>query len=251
MYRSRADADGPASPQEHARVPGDPGLALELLGPGRVGLLLEAAQRIRLESGDRLAAVCGRQQVAVLGGRAVGLHAERHERVVDAERAGREVVRRGAQDVAEGVLAFDGLVGRQHDHDLVGRAVDGERRQGDGGGRVAPERLEQEGRVGELVADHRFVATVGDDRDVVGQRAQARGRRLEQGLGAEQRKEGLGPLGPAEWVQPRPTTTGHDHAVHAPLILGAGRGPPTPVLVGQSETSTYLRSQMTLRVFSW
>ena len=37
--------------------------------------------------------------------------------------------------------------------------------------------------VGQLVADEALVAPVGDDRDVVGQRAQPRGRRLEQGLG--------------------------------------------------------------------
>ena len=159
---------------------------------------------------------------------AVGLDAERDERVVDAEGARRKVLGRGAQDVAEGLLALDRLVGRQDEHDLVGRAIDGERGQGDRGRGVAPERLEQHGDVGELVADEPLVAPVGDDRDVVGQRAQARGRRLEQGLGSQQREEGLGPLGPTEGVEPGPATAGHDDAVHAPLILGAGRGPPTP-----------------------
>ena len=208
-------------------------------------------QRIRLEPGDRLAAVGGRQQVAVLGGGVIGPDAERDERVVDAEGAGGKVLGSRPQDVAEGLLAFDGLVGRQDEHDLVGRAIDGERGQGDRGRRVAPEWLEQQGDVGELVADQPFVAPVGDDRDVVGQGAQARGRRLEQGLGSQQREEGLGPLGSTEGVEPGPTTAGHDDAVHAPLILGAGRGPPTLGPLGQWATSTYLRSQMTLRVASW
>ena len=116
---------------------------------------------------------------------------------------------------------------------------------------LRPSGSSEQSHVGDLVADEPLVAPVGDDRDVVGQAGEARDRRLEQGLGSEQRQEGLGPLGSTEGVEPGPTTAGHDDGVHAPLILGAGRGPPTLGPLGQSATSTYLRSQMTLRVASW
>ena len=44
-------------------------------------------------------------------------------------------------------------IGRDDEHDVLGRPVEGDRRQGDRGRRVATHRLEQEGGVRELVAD--------------------------------------------------------------------------------------------------
>ena len=128
-----------------------------------------------------------RQQVPVLGRRPRHLRPQRDERILDAEGARRKVLGGGAEHVLVDAFArrLDVGVGRDHEHDLVGRAIDRRGRQGDRRRGVPPHRLEQERGVGHLVADEPLVAPIGDDRDVIGQRAQAPVGRLEEGLGAE------------------------------------------------------------------
>ena len=119
-------------------------------------------------------------------------------------------------------------VGRHDEHDVFGWPVERGRGEGDRRGRVATHRLQEELRVGHQVTDDPLVPTVGDDRDVVGQAAQPPLGRLEQGLVAEQRQEGLRALGPAQWVESGPATAGHDDGVHVVVILAprSDRGPP-------------------------
>ena len=57
-----------------------------------------------------------------------------------------------AQDRPEDVVALDRLVGRQDEHHLVVGAVDGQRGQRDRRRRVPAERLEDERRIGCLLA---------------------------------------------------------------------------------------------------
>ena len=96
-----------------------------------------------------------RDQVAVLGGRSVGLDAERHERVVDAERARRELVGRRAEDLAEAAprRSIVWSAGRTS-MTSSSRPVDRERRRGRSRppccGRAA---RSSTARLGELVAD--------------------------------------------------------------------------------------------------
>ena len=116
-------------------------------------------------------------------------------------------------------------VGRDHEHDLVGRAIDRRGRQGDRRGGVPPHRLEQKSGVGHLVADEPLVAPIGDDRDVIGQRAQAPVGRLEEGLLADEGQEGLGTLGATQRVEPGPAAAGHDDGIHAPVIVAPPTGP--------------------------
>ena len=120
-------------------------------------------------------------------------------------------------------LRVDMGVGGDDEHDVLGRPVEGRRREGDRGGRVATHRLEQQGGVGHLVADDPLVAAVGDDRDVVGQAAQPPLGGLEQGFVAEQREEGLRALGPAQRMESGPATAGHDDGVHVVPILAPRR----------------------------
>ena len=133
------------------------------------------------------------------------------------------------EDVLVHVLARGVDVGirRDDEHDVVRWPIEGDRRERDRGRRVATHRLEQQGGFGELVADQALVATVGHDRDVVGQPPQPPLRRLEQGLVAEQRQEGLRALGPAQGVESGPTAAGHDDGVHVAVIVAPreGRGP--------------------------
>ena len=110
-------------------------------------------------------------------------------------------------------------VGRDDDHDVLRRSIEGGRRQRDGSGRVAAHRLEQERGVGDLITDDPLVAAVGDDGDVVGQTAQPPLRGLEQGFVAEQGQEGLWALGPAQRMESGPAAAGHDDGVHVLVIL--------------------------------
>ena len=66
--------------------------------------------------------------------------------------------------------------------------------------------------------DDLLVASVGDDRDVIGQPRQAVDRALQQRPFAEQRQEGLRALGTAQRVEAGPAAAGQDHGVHAPLV---------------------------------
>ena len=169
-----------------------PGHALEqVLGTSRLGLLLECAERVRLETADLGALRELRQQVPVLGRRPRHLRPQCDEGILDAEGARGKVLGRRAEHVLVNAFArrLDVGVGRDHEHDLVGRAIDRRGRQGDRRGRVPPHRLEQERGAGHLVADEPLVAPIGDDRDVIGQRAQAPIGRLEKGLG---RRRGAG-----------------------------------------------------------
>ena len=136
-----------------------------------------------------------------------------------------EVLGRRAEDSLEDRHVLDRLVGRQDDHDLVVGAVDDQRRERDRGRGVATERLEDERRVRDLVADQPLVAPVGDHRDVVGQALEALDRALEQRPFAEQRQEGLRALGAAEGMEAGPTAAGQDDGVHARLVYGR-RGQP-------------------------
>ena len=65
------------------------------------------------------------------------------------------------EDVRVGVLArgIDVGIGRDDEHDVLGRPVEGDRRQRDRGRGVATHRLEQQGGVRELVADQPLVAS--------------------------------------------------------------------------------------------
>ena len=168
------------------------------------------------------------------------MDAERHERVLDVERPGRKVIRRGAEhppkDAFPGVV--DRMVGGQHDHHLVLGSIDGERREGDRRGGVPGMRLGQHRDPGELVLDIADVALVCDDRDVLRPKvellaAQEPGdRQLQERVAPKQRQERLGAFGPAEGVQPGPTAAGQDDGVHvAPIVTWrpAGlRSCPTP-----------------------
>ena len=136
------------------------------------------------------------------------------------------------------------------EHDLVGRAIDRRGRQGDRRRGVPPHRLEQERGVGHLVADEPLVAPIGDDRDVIGQRAQAPVGRLEEGLGADERQEGLGALGATQRVEPGPAAAGHDDGIHAPVIVAPPSGSDRRPRSGHWATTTHLPSQGTLRCHS-
>ena len=108
------------------------------------GLLLERAQRVGLQPADPLAGLEARHEVAVLG-RGVGRLDARASRAGRAtpNAPGREAGGRIGDDLPEDALArrVDPLVGREHDHDLVVVAVDGQRREGDRRRGVAPRRL--------------------------------------------------------------------------------------------------------------
>ncbi len=198
----------------------------QVFGTSRLGLLLEGAERVRLETADLGALRELRQQVPVLGRRPRHLRPQRDERILDPEGARRKVLGRGAEHVLVNAFArrLDMGVGRDHEHDLVGRAIDRRGRQGDRRGRVPPHRLEQKLGVGHLVANEPLVAPIGDDRDVIGQRAQAPVGRLEEGLGADEGQEGLGTFGATQRVEPGPAAAGHDHGIHAPVIVAPPSG---------------------------
>ncbi len=218
MYRKQGGTDGPPPPEEHPGVPGGTRLAFEkVLGARGLRLLLERGERVGHDPVDLDAVRQPRQQVAVLRRRAGDLGAERHERIVDPERPGGQPLRRDADDVGVDALTgrVDVRVRGDDEHDVVVGPIDGRRRQGDRGGRVATHRLEQEAGVRELVADDALESAVGHDRDVVGQPAQPSRGRLDEGLVAQEWQERLGVLGAAQGVEPRPATAGHDHGVHA------------------------------------
>jgi len=153
--------------------PGDPVHAGQVLRPLRARLLLERRQSIGPQAIDVRAGREVGDEIAVLGRGAGHLGAQRDKGVLDVEGPGREVRGRLREDVRIGVLArgIDVGIGRDDEHDVLGRPVEGDRRQGDRGRGVATHGLEEQGGVRELVADQSLVATLGHDRDVVGQPA--------------------------------------------------------------------------------
>ena len=168
----------------------------------------------------------------------VDLDADRHERRLEAEGAVASQLLGPGDDapVDAGAILVDPGIGRQDEHDLGRVALETERGKGDRRRRVAPERLGDHVHARQLLADHRPVPPLGDDRDVLGPKIQLRvtddplGRELEQGSIAEEGQEGLGGLGSAEGPQPGPAAAGHDHRVHgrsaciAGNPIGAGLG---------------------------
>ena len=196
----------------------------QLLGPGQLRLLLESSQGIGLKAADDLASGNVRDQVAVLRGWPVDLDPERDQGVVDAERAGRQPLARVTQHHAEQIGPFDSLVGRQDEHDLVVRSIDGQGGQGDGGRGVPPERLHQDSDAGELGPDETLVASVGDDRYIVGHPGQPGDSRLDERLRGDQGQERLRVLGAAQGMEARPAAAGQDDGIHVATILGAAPG---------------------------
>ena len=156
---------------------------------------------------------------------------------------------RRPQDVLEDAARAGSMCASagQDEHDLVVGTIDGERREGDGGGGVATHRLEEDHRRGELIADEPLVAPVGHDRDVVGERPRAVATVAWSSVSiAEQRQERLRALGSTQGMQPRPAAAGHDDGVHAPTIIAPrDRRPVTAPMITQRS------SQMTLRCHSW
>ena len=134
--RREGGSDRSPLPEEHPGVPGDSGLATEDVRSLRVRLLLEPLERIGLEAVDRGALGDSGDEVAVFGRRSVGLDAERDERGLDPECGTGDPLGRVTQHATEDGLALDHVVGRQDDHDLVLRPLDGQRREGDRRGRV-------------------------------------------------------------------------------------------------------------------
>ncbi len=208
--------DRPALPEEHAGVPGDTRLVAQLLGAIVRRFFLEGPQRIGLETVDDLAPVEVRDQVAVLRGGPIHLHPQGDQRPLDPEGLDRQPPGGVAQRGLELDLIHDRVVGRQHDHHVVGRTIDRQGREGDRRRGVAPDRLLDHGHVGQLAADEVAVAPIGDDEDVSGidQRIEPVDRQLEQRPLAGQRQEGLGPLGSAERPQSGPSAAGEDHGIH-------------------------------------
>ena len=92
-------------PGEHARIPGGAGDVHQLARASLARLLLEGEQRIGREPIDPLAAHRVRPKIPVVGRRKGRLDAERDERVVNPERAGRQAFGRRRQDAGEDVLA--------------------------------------------------------------------------------------------------------------------------------------------------
>ena len=122
---------------------------------------------------------------------------------------------RGLQDPLEDPGLGDGVIGRQHDHDLVGRPVDGDGRERDRGCRVAADGLAQDRHVRNLFVDEVRVPGVGHDvHGPLDEPLDALDGLLDQRPLAEQRQERLRAVVVAQGPQPRSTAAGEDHRVH-------------------------------------
>ena len=220
--------DRAPSPEEHAGVPGHARFPQEGLGPIVRRLLLEGPQRIGLEPIDQLAVVEPGDEVAVLGGGPIDVDAERDERRLDVERALGQA-RGSRQDRPEDVLAFDRMVGRQDEHDLVVRSIDEDSGEGNRRRRVPPGRFGDHPDARALGPHEVPVPPIGDHRDV--QRghgelhviANAVDRELQERPAAEKRQERLGCLGTAQRPEPRAAAPGEDHHVHRGDRIRPGR----------------------------
>jgi hypothetical protein len=133
-------ADGPAAPEEHAGVPCRPRDAEQLPCSTLRRLLLEAAQRVDAQAVEVGARVEVREEVAEMGRRSGRRYAQRDQRLVDLESLLGKRCRR-PEDLAEGGLVCDRMIGREDGHDLVLRAVDGSDGQGHRGRGVTTDRL--------------------------------------------------------------------------------------------------------------
>ena len=155
------------------------------------------------------------------------LDAERDERRFDAERAvaGHPV---GCRDRTprNAALRLDPGVGREDEHDLARVAVELERGEGDGRGRVPPSGSGITRTPG-AAADHRPVAALVTPRDVLG--LSQLGAHdpidgpLEQRPSPSSGRNGLGAR-PAQRPQSGAAAPGHDHGVHRGILRRASRG---------------------------
>jgi hypothetical protein len=111
------------------------------------------------------------------------------------------------------------MVGRQHCHHVIGRPVDGQRRQRDGSRGVPAHRFAQQlvrFQPGRLLADQWQVAFSGDNVNVFrfDQRRDPRKRCLKEALAAQQRQEGLWSGLAGQRPEACATAAGKDYGIH-------------------------------------
>jgi hypothetical protein len=199
---------------EHAAVPQEIAAFQVGLGGGGIGLLDEALDVAGLAALDGLACL----DVAVARFRAGRPDAEGDQLALGGQRC------RFLRLTQELLDRRDQVVGRQHQHDGVGRNVgrDPVRRSGDGRRRVAPYRLQQVAgrggaagaqRAADFVLGDEIVVTVGDQQDLLarGHLGGALHGLAQQGLAVGQLHEGLGMAFARDRPQARARPSGEDH----------------------------------------